>query len=394
MTSSALLTRVLPATVVSALLVALAAQAAAWTGGRTLVFTLGLGAALGVVLQRTRFCFFCHLRDFIERGDARGVLAILLALAVGSVGMHLVLGSWLPVPAPGRLPPDAHIGPVSWALVLAGLVFGLGMVVSGSCLSAHWYRLGEGSPTAPFALLGSVLGFGLGFFSWNTLYSVTIADARPWWLPHALGYAGSLAATLAVLGALAWWSWTRRTPVDAPASRPVGSLLELFERLFSPTRWPFWVGGLAVGWLSTLVLLRTRPLGVTAALGSASRQAGTELGWLPARLDGLDELGGCATALAGAFWQAPNALLIAGLVGGAWASALLSRQFRPRVPRPAQVLRGLGGGVLLGWGAMTGLGCTVGNVLSGTMAGAASGWVFGAAVLVAVWAGVRLKWAP
>lgn len=387
--------RVPAAAAALALLAALAWAAGGWPSGRTLVFTLWLGAALGVVLQRTRFCFFCHARDFIERGDSRGVLALLLALAVGSVGMHLVLGSWLPVPAAPRLPPDAHIGPVSWALALAGLAFGLGMVVSGSCISAHWYRLGEGSPTAPFALAGSVAGFILGLRTWNPLYSLFIAEGRPLWLPHALGYGGSLAATLCAVAALAWACWKRGAPpAAAPAAAPVRGLEDLCARLFNPGRWPYWVGGAAVGWLSTLILTRTRPLGVTAALGASSRQAGEALGWVPQRLDGLDELGGCATAVSGPWWQTPNALLIAGLVGGAFAAALLSGQFKPRWPRPAQALRGLSGGVLLGWGAMTGLGCTVGNLLSGTMAGAVSGWVFGVAVLVAVWAGVRLRWAP
>ncbi len=391
---SLVLTRVAPALLVAALLYALATQAANWTGGRTLVFTLALGIALGVVLQRTRFCFFCHARDFIERGDARGVLALLLALAVGSVGMHLMLGSWLPTPAPGRLPPDAHIGPVSWALVLAGLAFGLGMVVSGSCISAHWYRLAEGSPTSPFALVGSALGFVLGFQTWNPLYSATIAEAQPWWLPHHLGYGGSLLATLAVVVALAWWCWRRGTPVPTAAAAPLAGAGDLLQRLFNPTRWPYWVGGVAVGWISTLILLRTKPLGVTAALGSAARQLGSEWGWVPARLNGLDELGGCATTVAGPWWQTPNALLIAGLVGGSFVAALLSRQFQPSWPRPAQMMRGLSGGVLLGWGAMTGLGCTVGNLLSGTMAGAVSGWVFGVSMFVAVWAGVKLRWAP
>ncbi|MFC5868673.1 YeeE/YedE thiosulfate transporter family protein [Aquincola agrisoli] len=73
---------------------------------------------------------------------------------------------------------------------------------------------------------------------------------------------------------------------------------------------------------------------------------------------------------------------------------LLSGQFQPCLPRPAQAVRGLAGGVLLGWGAMTGLGCTVGNLLSGTMAGAVSGWVFGLSTLVAVWAGLKAGWAP
>jgi hypothetical protein len=56
-------------------------------------------------------------------------------------------------------------------------------------------------------------------------------------------------------------------------------------------------------------------------------------------------------------------------------------------------VRGLTGGVLLGWGAMTGLGCSVGTLLSGIMAGAVSGWVFGATMFAGaaatLWLGRR-----
>jgi uncharacterized protein len=359
-------------------------------GGRPLAFALGLGAVLGVVLQRSRFCFYCHARDFIERRDPRGLLAIVVALAVGTVGMHVVMGGWLPVPAPGRLPPDAHIGPVSWALVAAGLAFGVGMVVSGSCISAHWYRLGEGSPTAPFALLGSAAGFGLGFATWNGLYSATIAEAPVVWLPHHLGYAGSALLQLVLLAGAAALLW-RHLPATPPAPLPAtfaGALARLFQG-----RWPYWLGGLAVGALAVVVVLRLKPLGVTAALGSGARSVGSAWGWIPERLDGLDGFGGGATAVVEVLWRTPNALLVAGIVAGALAAALASGQFTPRWPTPAQALRGLAGGLLLGWGAMTGLGCTVGNVLSGSMAGALSGWVFGAAVLAAVWGGIRLGWA-
>lgn len=358
-------------------------------GGRALSFALLLGAALGVVLQRARFCFFCHARDFFERGESRGLIAILLALAVGTVGMHVVMSGWLPVPDSGRLPPDAHIGPVSWALLLAALAFGLGMVISGSCISAHWYRLGEGSPVAPFALLGSGVGFVLGFNTWNALYSATLATAPVLWLPHYLGYFGSALLTLLMLGALAACIWR-----PAPDAEPISpsSLHALLMRGLQG-RWPYWVGGLLVGWLALLVVLRLRPLGVTAALGAAAREGAGQVGWVPARLEGLDAFGGCATAVAEAVWRTPNALLVAGLVAGACAGSLASGQFRPRWPQFADVWRGLAGGVLLGWGAMTALGCTIGTLLSGTMAGAVSGWVFGAGVLLAVWAGLRLGWA-
>lgn len=42
----------------------------------------------------------------------------------------------------------------------------------------------------------------------------------------------------------------------------------------------------------------------------------------------------------------------------------------------ATVVAGVVGGVLLGWSAMTALGCTFGVLLSGTQAFALSGWVF------------------
>lgn len=380
---------ILPLAIAAALLLAASAIAGQPGPGRTLAFALTVGAALGVVMQRSRFCFLCHARDFIDRRDPRGLLAVLLALAVGTVGYHVVFGAWIPVPNPPRLPPDAHIGPVSWVLVVAGLAFGLGMAVSGSCIGAHLYRLGEGSPVAPFALLGTGLGFVLGFLTWNTLYLAAIATAPVVWLPHHLGYAGSLAVQLAALGGLAALLWRWRAAAAEP-TRPLPADLPGLVRSWFAGRWPYWTGGLAVGVIGFLVVLRLKPLGVTSALGSGARGLAADAGLIPARLEGLDGFAGCATAPSDG-WLTPNGLLVAGLVLGALASALASGQFAPRRPTGTDVVRGLGGGLLLGWGAMTGLGCTIGTLLSGTMAAALSGWVFGAAVLAGVWAGLALK---
>ena len=286
-------------------------------GGRPLAFALLIGTVLGVVLQRARFCFFCHARDWFEARDPRGLLAIVLALAIGSIGYTILFSSWLPVPQPGRLPPDAHIGPVSWVLALAGLAFGFGMVISGSCISAHWYRLGEGAPVAPFALLGTAIGFILGYLSWNMLYVLAIATAPVVWLPHHLGYGGALLLQLAVLTGLAAWLW-RGMPNVPVIRRPVPASFAAAVRILFEERWPYWVGGLLVGLIGTLVLLRLRPLGVTAALGSVARDVATQHGWIPARLEGLDGFGGCAT-LPQATWMTSNALLILGLVAGALA---------------------------------------------------------------------------
>lgn len=366
--------RIAVSLLVAAGLAAGANHLAAEPGGTRLGLSLVFGALFGFVLQRSRFCFFCLWRAFLDERDPRGMLGILASLAAGLAGYTIVLGAWMPDPSGSRLPPDAHIGPVGPVLALAGAVFGAGMAVSGSCISAHLYRLGEGSPTAPFALVGTALGFGLGFATWNPLYLASVSEAPVLWLPRHLGYGGALGLGLVLLAALAWLV-LRRAPL-APHHRPAPA--DLLESLFV-ARWPAWIGGLAVGAIGTLAYLRVGPLGVTAEIGGRTRQAATGLGLLPGRLEGLDTFRGCATALRDALLTG-NGLFVGGLVLAAFAAALAAGQFRPVRPHAPHVLRGLLGGILLGWGAMTGLGCSVGTLLSGIMAGAVSGWVFGLAM--------------
>lgn len=350
----------------------LLAVAALWHGAlrplpdaTQLGLSLVFGLMFGVLLQRSRFCFYCVSRDFLEQRNARGLLGVLAALAVGTLGYHAVFGAFLPEPQGTRLPPGAHIGPVSWVLVLGGASFGLGMAIAGSCISAQLYRLGEGALAAPFALLGTLLGFGLGFASWNGLYLGALQEAPTMWLPNQLGYGGSLALQLAALALLALVLLKlHRPPPPASTSQP-----------WWQARWPTHAGGVLIGALATAAYLRVAPLGVTAELGSWARTAADTAGLLPARLEGLDTFRGCATVLKQSLWS-NNGIFVLGLVAGSWAVALLAGDFRPRRPTSREVGRNLLGGVLMGWGAMVALGCTVGTLMSGIMAAAVSGWVF------------------
>ncbi|WP_421989810.1 YeeE/YedE family protein [Roseococcus sp.] len=365
---------------------ALSVLGLAVAGDRALVMALLLGAGFGLALQRSRLCFLCILRDAVRNGDPRGLLGILAALAVGTLGYGIVFGAWLPNPAAPALPPDAHIGPVSWVLVLAGIAFGLGMTLSGSCVSGHLYRLGEGSLRAPVALVGTALGFLAGFASWPALYEAGIRDAPVVWLPHHLGYAGSIAASLAVLGLLALPLLARLPAREADAGRldPAEVLRRVFRR-----RWPAWAGGLAVGAIGAVAYLRTEPLGVTAAIGGGARAIGDGLGLLPSRLPGLDAFAGCGTAPDAILG---NAVFVGGMVLAALVGAGLAGQIAFAWPGWRVQGRTLIGGILLGWGAMLGLGCTVGVLLSGTMAAALSGWIFGGVTLATAALTLRWRW--
>ncbi|WP_200835607.1 YeeE/YedE family protein [Spiribacter roseus] len=388
-TAPALRRRLLFSTVLPTLIAA-GLIAGSWqlsvSNGDPLALSLLLGATFGVLLQRARFCFFCVTRDFLDHRDARGLLGILAALAVGTLGYHLIFGLFVPDPAGGRLPPDAHIGPVSWVLALAAFTFGSGMTLSGSCISAHLYRLGEGAIGSVAALGGVLIGFGLGFATWNTLYLAAIDQAPVIWLPDLAGYGGSILIQLGGLSllGLALMRW-HRPAGPAKAAAPAS-----FRGRLMGQRWPTYVGGLLIGALAVMAYLRVAPLGVTAELGSLARTAGSGLGVLPDRLQGLDGFSGCATAVKNVLLSENGAFII-GLILASLASALAAGDFRPQRVTVGKAAGSLAGGVLMGWGAMTALGCTVGTLLSGIMAAAVSGWVFALFCLLGLWVTWRIR---
>ncbi|MEQ4619509.1 MAG: YeeE/YedE family protein, partial [Corticimicrobacter sp.] len=255
------------------------------------------------------------------------------------------------------------------------------------CISAHLYRLGEGAAASPFALLGALVGFGLGFASWNTLYLSAIQSAPVAWLPHSLGYGGSALLQTALLGGIAWLLLrTHRPPETADDTQTASLSLTTLLTL----RWSATTGGLLVALIAVLAYLRIAPLGVTAELGSIARTLAAGWSLLPERLEGLDSFAGCATAIKNTLLS-PNGAFVLALIGGAWAAALAADQFRPQWPDWRAASRNFGGGILMGWGAMVALGCTVGTLLSGIMAAAVSGWIFALFCVAGAWLGWRLR---
>ena len=354
--------------------------------------SLLLGAALGFTFERGRFCFFCLYRDAFERRITRPLLSVVTALAVGAIGYALLFGLYLPNPKGEGLPPAAHISPVSLPLVAGACAFGLGMVLSGACISGHLYRIGQGYLRAIPALVGALVGFGLGFFSWNTLYLEQVSESPVWWLPRWLGYAGSLMLLLVLLGLVAWalLRVDRSEPV-APHS-VVTSPSRLFDVLLS-RRWSPVATGAVVGAIGIAAYLRSTPLGVTSQLSTISRSYLDSREMLPEVLHGIDMMRGCVAIVTSTITN--NGWLVIGFVISAAVAALATGNFKVQRPTVGNSVTAFVGGVLLGWGALTALGCTVGVLLSGTQAFALSGVVFLVVVTVTVGVGVRLgmhKW--
>ena len=334
-------------------------------GGTALSLSLWLGLAFGAVLQRSRFCFYCVSRDFIELKDAKGLLGIITALIVGTIGYHLIFGAFLPEPIAPRLPPNAHIAPVSWVLILGSLSFGFGMAIAGSCISAQLYRLGEGLLSAIFAFLGIIIGFVLAFLSWNYLYLSSIQQAPLIWFPHYFGYQGSIIIQILLLTMLAL------VLVKLHKQQKEKKIIQQWWNV----KWHTYVGGILVALIAIIAFLRISPLGVTAEIGSIARTSAGYFNILPARLEGLDTLRGCITIIKETFWS-NNGLFIFGVVLGSFALATFSGDFKIQIPKIKESTRSFVGGILMGFGSMLALGCTVGTLLSGIMAASLSGWIF------------------
>jgi uncharacterized membrane protein YedE/YeeE len=356
------------------------------TSGRAAAFLVACGAGVGFVLQRSQLCFTAAFRDlFLIRGR-RAALGVLAALAVGSAGYAVLFGAQLPDPS-RYLPDTAHIAPAGPVVLLGGVSFGVGMVLAGGCISGHLFRLGEGSLVAPAALLGCIPGYWLAFSLWNVFYLKSVSTSPVIWLPAHLGYVGALALQLAVLAGLAallYWK-CREVP---PAPREAPDLRGALRRIFAEP-WPAWAGGAAIGILGTFAYLWNHPLGVTAELGRVSRSAGLALALTPLRLEGLDRLAGCR-AIASERWIPSSGIFAAALVAGSLVSALLAGEFRLRKAKLRAFGLAAAGGVLLGFGAMISLGCTVGTMLSGIMAFSLHGWTFLAGLFAGAWAGTAL----
>lgn len=385
--------------------VGLGALAAAWfipgqQAGFAAVWVLGVG--FGFALQRSRFCFASAFRDLFLFGQSRVMKGILAGLAVTTLGFAVVMYGHTPRPDIGVLPPEGHILPVGLSTLVGGLLFGLGMVLAGGCVSGSLYRMAEGYLGSWVAFGGILVGLGLLSHTWGWWWDNVIISSPKVWLPStlSLGYGGGVVVTLLGLFAafllLLWWE--SRSPLFSPSSSfrkeeaPSGfgpKLVALWRKVFVDG-WPVVAGGVVLGSLNVLMYSVHMPWGVTGELTRWSNGLMGMVGVSPPPLAGVEDLGGCAgRATQGGVFVHTFAVNV-GMLFGALAGALLAGEFKLRVPRSAvRYLQSLGGGLLMGYGSGLAIGCTIGAFFSSIPSLSVSGWVFGLGLAGGAFLGVK-----
>ena len=355
------------------------------------------GLAFGFVLQRARFCFASAFRDIFLLGHARNMKGVLLGLAVGSVGFGLLMSQQVPNTALPIYPSTANVLPVGIHTVLGGLLFGVGMVLAGGCVSGSIYRMGEGYVASWVAFLGVMGGLLASAHTWNWWWRVHIASAPRVWLPHWMGHPGALVATLVALLVVylvvVWWEH-RAGMVLPERARPVEAHASLSEHLRGVTRrifvegWPAMVAGGVLGGLNVLLFAAAEPWGFTGEVSRWSIRIASFVNVSPGPLAGVGALPGCVMVSAEGVFVTHMLFLVVGMLFGSFAAAAGAGEFKLRVPqRPVRYVQSLGGGVIMGYGSGIAMGCTIGAFFSAIPSMALNGWVFAIFLGLGAWVG-------
>ncbi|HXF62170.1 MAG TPA: YeeE/YedE family protein [Caldilineaceae bacterium] len=383
-----------------ALLAALAILlvAAAIRGELALFWAFGL--AFGAVLQRSRFCFASAFRDIFLLRHGRALRGVLAGLAVATAGFSVMMAKQTPNPSLGILPPDANVLPLGWHMVLGGLLFGVGMVVAGGCVSGSIYRMGEGYVASWVSFGGIMAGLLVAAYTWNWWWRTTIAGAPRIWLPTYLGHAGAVAVTFAgllLIYLLALW-WESRGGMTLPEipfaagedETFTGKLNNALRRVFVHG-WPIVTGGVVLGGLNVLLFIYDHPWGFTGEVSRWVIGLTNGIGIGPGMLEGAASLPGCALELGEGGLLHHMFFLVWGMVFGSFVASLFAGEFKVRLPRQKRrYLQSAAGGVLMGYGAGLAMGCTIGAFFSAIPSLALNGWVFGLCLAVGAWIGVKI----
>ncbi|WP_305775338.1 YeeE/YedE family protein [Psychrobacillus sp. OK028] len=322
------------------------------------------GALLGFVMQRGRFCLTGGFRDMYLTKDNRMFYALLIAIAVQSVGVYTLVALEVIQPNTGTLP--------LFAIILGSFIFGIGIVLAGGCATGTWYRAGEGLigswiALAGYMLMSAIMKTGpLSPLNQNIqqsqLPSNSMADTlgiNVWFL---------IALLLAVVGWIIYKEVTK-PKVVIPTLKPKKQGLAhiLFEK-----RWHPFVTAVLVGLIAILAWPLSSSTGRIAGLGITTPSANI-LQFLTT--------GDMAFINWGVF-------LVLGILVGSFVAAKASSEFRFRMPDVKTGLTSFTGGNLMGFGASLAGGCSIGNGLVMTALMTWQGWIALIFMILGTWTAV------
>jgi len=363
-----------------------------------------IGFLFGFFVQRGDLCGASAFSEIIMMGDRRKVFGLWIVIVVAMIGFA-ALDSMALV--------DLNPKPLLYLnFVVGGIIFGVGTVLAGGCVSGCMYKAATGNLNSIVAMLGIPVGVML--VEYGPLHPFQVAlkshiiklhDGGAVSLPAILQVPfWLLAVSIAVLTIAI--TFHRRKDGPAGNERTVSGISTIERILTRP--WKAWAAGLMIGllmipaYLSSAASGRNYPLGVTHGVMQAelllidkdfTHVWRNELAHLRTASEATDNDAAPRSPASPPPTQARGKKVVWWLVAlvvcymlGAWVSGRMTGQAGLKARPPDEVLVALFGGLLVGTGAALAAGCVVGNIMSGWALMSVGTIIFGIVVVLSNWA--------
>ena len=139
------------------------------------------GLVIGIIMQRTRFCFVRAFREPFMTGDGGASKAVALAVIISVIGFSILKWSdmkdW-----------ESQVFAGFWfGSLVGGIIFGIGMSLTGGCASGTLWRAGEGHIKLWIALIAFALS-GSYFREWLAISGWSMKLGEPLFIPDLIGW--------------------------------------------------------------------------------------------------------------------------------------------------------------------------------------------------------------
>jgi uncharacterized membrane protein YedE/YeeE len=323
----------------------------------------GLGFIFGAVANRTNFCTMGAVSDVVNMGSWGRMRMWLLAIAVAILGTHaLNLAGLIDLTKSFYVRPN-----VTWlSYIVGGLLFGIGMTLGSGCGSKTLVRLGGGS------LKSVVVFMFFGIAAYMTLKGLFAIWRTSWIDPVAFDLAArgvprqDLPAIVSAVTGLA----PRAVEMAIAGAMATALLAFVFRDREFRTSFDHVLGGVVVG------LTIVGGWFVTGYLGFAENPETLEDTFFGTNSRTIESLS--YTAPVGftlellMLWSDRSLTMtfgiaaVVGIILGSFAYAIASRTFHwEGLAGSEDTANHVIGGILMGFGGVTALGCTIGQGLSG-----------------------------
>ena len=322
-----------------------------------------VGALLGFVMQRTRFCLAGGFRDMYVQKSNKMFYALLIAISVQSIGLLILTSTGLV-----EIPESTY--PII-GTVIGSFIFGIGIILSGGCATGTWYRAGEG-------LIGSWMALiAYGFTAAATKYGLLLP------LMNGVNKPTNVNASMSQTTGIPTWIWvalltiitillvvkTLRKPkpkfaIPKLKQKYTGIRHYLFEKKYHP-----FVAAIAVGLIALLAWPVSESTGRMSGLGITTPSANIVQFFVTGDLKLID-------------W---GVFLVLGIFVGSYIAAKGAKEFKWRMPDKKTIRNSVVGGVCMGFGASVAGGCSIGNGLVETAAMSWKGWIALASMILGAW---------